>query len=84
MIVQSLPQTGQSSKETQTKFVPGKITRQNRLKKYENMTFSYQSFVVKPLFFSLSNDRFDGLLIVIVFSAKQFFKNKIVTMQVSD
>ena len=76
MIVQSLPQTGQSSKETQTKFVPGKITRQNRLKKYENMTFSYQSFVVKPLFFSLSNDRFDGLLIVNSFQCESIFQKQ--------
>ena len=29
------------------------------------MTFSYQSFVVRPLFFSLNNDRFDGLLIIV-------------------
>ena len=40
------------------------------------MTFSYQSFVVRPLFFSLSNDRFDGLLIVNSFQCESIFQKQ--------
>ena len=40
------------------------------------MTFSYQSFVVRPLLFSLSNDRFDGLLIVNSFQCESIFQKQ--------
>ena len=42
------------------------------------MTFSYQSFVVRPLlfFFSLSNDRFNGLLIVNSFQCESIFQKQ--------
>ena len=41
------------------------------------MTFSYHSLiVVKPLFFSLSNDRFDGLLIVNSFQCESMFQKQ--------